>query len=254
MAEEAVTEETTDVVESEEGQETEQPDADALDPKTLSWVISEGGVDREVTLDELLKGNMRQADYTRKTQAAAAAVKEAEQALKIQRALQANPQATIAELARSYRVEALDTDDDYDDPAAVRVKELEARVAAFEQDKINDRVEREVNALVLKYGSDIDVAAVMQHAVQNQLPSLEVSFKDLFFEDFHSVAKTAVTKKQKDELKVKAKKIAAIVNNGGSAGGDTKEQVTIAKGAKHSFEDSYNLARQGKSVAPWSPN
>lgn len=252
MPEEAPTEEITDVVESPEGQTEEAPE-ETLDPKTLSFVVTEDGVDREVTLDELLKGNMRQADYTRKTQAAAQKVKEAEAALRIQDALRANPQATIAELARSFGVQVQEPDDEFVTPEALRIQELERRLEASEMAQRQIAVDREVNALVLKYGNDVDVAAVMQHAIQNNLPSLEASFKDLFFDDFHGVAKSVVTKKAKDELKVKAKKIASVVNNGGSAGGSTVEQVDVPVGQKLTLEQSFALAKEGKRVAPWHP-
>lgn len=58
----------------EEHQEVEQPVEDSTEgnePEPEKFIVTVGGQEQEVTLDELLHGYMRQADYSRKTQALA---------------------------------------------------------------------------------------------------------------------------------------------------------------------------------------
>lgn len=62
------------------------------------------GEDVEVPLKEALSGYSRTADYTRKTQQLAQQAKEAEYALTLQRALQADPEATLQLLSRHMGV------------------------------------------------------------------------------------------------------------------------------------------------------
>lgn len=54
--------------EEQESQPTEEPQPE---PQPETYIIKVDGVEQEVTLDELLHGYMRQADYSRKTQALA---------------------------------------------------------------------------------------------------------------------------------------------------------------------------------------
>jgi hypothetical protein len=250
MSTEEVT--TTDAVESNE---EVSADPDTLDPTQISYTLTIDGQEREVTLDELIKGNMRQADYTRKTQAVARMKQEAEEALQLRQALHANPARTLQALAESFGVETLDTDVfGNDDPRDKQIAELERRLEATEQVNRNTAVDREVAQLKAKFGiEDADVVEVMQHAVQTGLPSLEAAFKDIHFDDFYDTAKKLSGKKAQEQLIVKAKKAASVVTSGGGSAGGTVEVVERKPGQKLTLEEAYQLAKEGKQVAPWRP-
>jgi hypothetical protein len=249
--------------------EVEHPDSSDADlPDGTEDTESDGGVetvtltidgeDVEVTLEEMAKSYLRQSDYTKKTQEVATLRKEAERALNLQRALEANPREAIAALASHFGVSFADNveDDSYDDPQAERIRELERKLASLEARDRQDSVEREVQTLLSKYeDEDIDVEAVMRHAIDHGFPSLEAAYKDMAFDAYFPAFKQTVKKRVADDSVIKVKRKAAVINAGSSAGaaGDLRELVDVPKGKRLSVREAYELARDGKTVPQWRP-
>ena len=72
------------------------------DPDNRYVRVQVDGEDVEVPYSEVVKGYSREADFTRKTQAVAQSAPEAEYGLRLQQALQANPQLTLQILAEQH--------------------------------------------------------------------------------------------------------------------------------------------------------
>lgn len=74
-------------------------------PEEPAYTVKVDGEEAQVSLEELQNGYQRQADYTRKTQEIAAERERLQQAERIVSALEADPEATLHTLARSFNVE-----------------------------------------------------------------------------------------------------------------------------------------------------
>ncbi len=94
--EEAEADEVEELFDLEDSPEDEEPEAPVVTDETQFELP---GVDQPVSLKELKDGFLRQADYTRKTQALAEQRKEAEDAVRFWEAIQANPVDVIKGLA-----------------------------------------------------------------------------------------------------------------------------------------------------------
>jgi len=131
------------------------------------------GEELQVPLSEALAGYQRQADYTRKTQELAEQRNQMQYAATIQAALERDPEATIDLLARHYnisRAQAAAVADEVDDfqsldPQEQKMRELDRRVASFEEYQSQLEVEKEVQRLQQRY-SDFDVPTVVQTALR----------------------------------------------------------------------------------------
>ena len=93
------------------------------DPDNRFERVKVAGEELEVPYSELVKGYSREADYTRKAQALAQQRQEAEYAINLQRALQANPEMTLRILAEQHGLSQqqgqpapAEEEDDYTDP------------------------------------------------------------------------------------------------------------------------------------------
>jgi hypothetical protein len=103
------------------------------------------GEDLEVPLSEALAGYQRQADYTRKTQELAQQREQFQFATALQSALDNDPAATIDLLSKHYGIsrqavtDMIADGEDFDslDPTEQKYRELDKRIASFEE-KFND--------------------------------------------------------------------------------------------------------------------
>lgn len=116
---------------------------------------------KEVTIDELKNGYLRQSDYTKKTQEVAHQRKETEEAIKLYEHLKNNPEITqqlqqVTSVPRSI------------DPTQSKVVELEQKMYDM-------MLEREIETLQSKY-SDFEVMEVIEMASQKQLTNLEDAY------------------------------------------------------------------------------
>lgn len=184
------------------------------------------GTELQVPLSEALNGYQRQADYTRKTQELSEQRQQYEFAVAIQSALERNPEATIDLLARHYgitRQQAADmvnesAADEPLDPVDQKFRDMERRVASFEEYQSQQQIEREIAGLQARY-PDFNVAEVVNTALRLGSTDLEGTYKQMMFDkmmDRQRLETEAQKKKQETENAVVAAKRQAAVVSGGS--------------------------------------
>lgn len=140
---------------------------------------------KEVTIEELKNGYLRQADYSRKTQQLANQRKEVEDAVKLHEHLKNNPEILqqlqqVTDVPRTL------------DPAQAKVIELEQKVYDM-------MLEREIEILQNKY-PDFEVMEVLEMASQKQLTNLEDAYH-LVKSSKGGVQQTFDVEKIKEELR-----------------------------------------------------
>ncbi len=116
---------------------------------------------KEVTIEELKNGYLRQSDYTRKTQELSNQRKEVEDAIKLYEHLKNNPEI-VQQLQQVTSVpRTLDP--------------TQAKVIELEQKMYDMMLEREIETLQRKY-PDFEVIEVLEMASQKQLTNLEDAY------------------------------------------------------------------------------
>jgi hypothetical protein len=117
----------------------EAPSYDYLDlddTVTSKYVkVKVDGEELDVPLTEALQGYQRQADYTRKTQEAASLREQAQEALRLQQAFQADPGLTVQVLARNAGVSV-------EEFLGMTPRQQAAAVADAKEDEYVDPLER----------------------------------------------------------------------------------------------------------------
>lgn len=132
---------------------------------------------KEVPIDELKNGYLRQSDYTKKTQEVTRQRKEAEEAIRFYEQLKSNPYFAkqVAEQTKTQLPPNLD-------PATAKIMELE--------NKIYDMMlEKEISELTNKY-DDFEVKDVLSVAHEKNITNLE---------DAYLLAKSRKTSDKKEE-------------------------------------------------------
>jgi hypothetical protein len=198
------------------------------------------GQDVDVPLREALSGYSRTADYTRKTQELATQRQQAEYALTIERALQAQPQETLRLLAQQYGVEFGqqqapvaapggydDLDDNpYVDPVERRLAQIERQNQTlsqqWEQRQANEQLRTAVGNVQQRYQlSENDVREVVSTALQRGMgpESFDLIWKNIAFDrattaQQQNAARQAAANQQRQQAGANA---AQLIGNGGSA-------------------------------------
>ena len=166
------------------------------------------GEDQEVPLKEALSGYSRTADYTRKTQELAQQRQQVEYAVAVQRALQAQPEATIRLLAEQYGINQGipsqspppqqqgweqpsrdDGDDDLMDPLERRLNQqqriLEQLSQANQEREAQARLQSAIGGLQRKYQADDSIVReVVGTALQARMgpESFEMIYKNIAYD------------------------------------------------------------------------
>jgi len=167
-------------VEAEEAPPRQYVEVD--DPDSRYVPVKVNGETLEVPFREVVDGYSRTADYTQKTQEAAALKQQAEYGLRIQQALETNPEMAMRILQAQYgtgmqqepTAPQQPTMPEFDDPIEQQLwEERQARQALeqrIEQAETDRAVERAVNTLQSSYRlTNDDVAAVLQTAYNMNL-------------------------------------------------------------------------------------
>lgn len=219
--------------------------------------IKVDGEELRVPLSEAIAGYQRQADYTRKTQELSEQRQSLQFAATLQTALENNPKETIDLLSKHYgisRSEAQDMVDSFDgfqedvDPVERRIRELDGRIAQFEEYQSQQQIEREINRLQATY-DDFDTNEVVQTALRTGITDLEAVYKQLAFDKFmkqkEMEAKAAELKNLKEQEVLDSKRAAAVVEGGSSATqsttSDSIEPIT-------SLADAWMAAKRSLNV------
>lgn len=224
---------------------------EAIDLDTQVVVVIDG-VEQEITLGEAVKGYQRQADYTRKTQEAAQLKREAEAALKLDRALKANPAETLRVLAEHYQVRLANEDNPYvesdfdEDP---RLSQMQSRLDQVTAMLQQQQFDREVARLKSDFGENIDVDAIEQHMFERRLPDLRSAAADLLIDDALPVYRQHAQRQQQDKVIVGLKRQVAVANPGS---GPSEPPTTVVDDERVSVRKAWELAKEGKTVRRWS--
>jgi len=196
------------------------------------------GQDEEVPLREALSGYSRTADYTRKTQELAQQRQQAEYALTVQRALQAQPAETLRLLAQQHGVEfgqqaappAPSYEDEYEnpylDPTERRLNQIEQQNQRLQQQweerQANEQLRTTVGQLQQRYQlNENDVREVVSTALQRGMgpEGFDLIWKNIAFDRAMTVqqqnaARQAAATQQRQAAGANA---AQLVGNGTSA-------------------------------------
>ena len=240
-------EEVLDVVENLTEEQIDLLPVDEYGDKYVS--VSVGGEDIRVPLKEALSGYQRQADYTRKTQELSEQRKQVQFGAALQEALQNDPNGTLALLSQHYGVAQQPSEEEelYMDPVEKQYRQLDQRLAAFEQQKAMDQLERTVQSLQTRYGSDFDANEVVAKALAIGSSDLEAVYKqvafDRLYEDASAVRHLREKKAQEQTQVTQAKRQASVVSSGSSASSADVSAKPIT-----SLRDAYEAAKRQHSV------
>lgn len=163
------------------------------------YTVKIDGKEAKVTLDEALKGYMRNEDYTRKTQSVATQRQELAQMQQLADALESNPQRTLTLLASSLGVDLgqakqafqQQTGDADEDPI-VRLErgfqtltqqlqsreqqETSARETAAQRERATAQINQELADLHAQHG-DFPDSELVEYAVAHGLNSLDIAHR-----------------------------------------------------------------------------
>jgi len=179
-----------------------------------------------VPIKEAFAGYQRQADYTRKTQEVSEQRKRLEYASAIQEALEKDPAHTLQLLQQQFGTNVQSEDEDlWLDPQTKQFKELEQRVARFEQDKAMDELTRTIDSLQSKYGEDFNADEVVAKALATGANDLEAIFKQITFDKVYSSRNESSKKLADEQARLEAKRGAQVVSSASTA------KATIVKTA-----------------------
>lgn len=198
--------------------------------------IKVDGEELQVPLSEAIAGYQRQADYTRKTQELSQQRQQFEFASALEAALQRDPAATIDMLSKHYGIsrqavsDMIDNDESFEDldPVEQRYRELDQRIASFEEYQSQQQVELEVKRLQSTY-QDFNVQEVVTAALRLGTTDLEGTYKQIAFDKMMQKQelerRAAEAKAAQDAGVVQAKRQAAVVSGGASATANTTSEV-----------------------------
>lgn len=194
------------------------------------------GEQLEVPLSEALAGYQRQADYTRKTQELAQQKEQFQFATALQAALDNDPAATINLLSKHYGIsretvtDMIADGEDFDalDPVEQKYRELDKRIASFEDYQTKQEIEREVKLLQSKY-EDFNINEVITTAMRLGSTDLEGTYKQIAFDKMMAKAElerqAREHQQQKEASLLEAKRQASVVSGGASATASTTSET-----------------------------
>lgn len=218
-----VAETAGEITESEKVQaDTPEQELDLFDITDIADKFVKVQVDGEeivVPVKEALAGYQRQADYTRKTQEVSEQRKQLEYARALQEALEKDPAHTLQLLQQQFgsTVQPQEEEDLWIDPQVKQFKELEQRVARFEQEKAMDELTRTIDTLQSKYGEDFNADEVVAKALATGVTDLEAVFKQITFDKVYSSRNETSKKLAEEQARLEAKRGAQVVSSASTA-------------------------------------
>lgn len=239
--------EVTDVVEALTEEQIDLLPVDEFGDKYVSVTVA--GEEVRVPLKEALSGYQRQADYTRKTQELSEQRRQVQFGAALQEALQNDPQGTLALLSQHYGVQQTPSEEEdlFVDPVEKQYRQLEQRIQAFEHQKAMDELERTVQSLQTRYGSDFDANEVIAKALATGSSDLEAVYKQIAFDKVYEDAKAVRVlrekKAQEQQQVTQAKRQAAVVS-----GGSSSVSADVSAKPITSLRDAFEAAKRQHSV------
>lgn len=240
--------EVSDVVENLSEAEIELLPIDEYGDKYVSVQVN--GEDVRVPLKEALSGYQRQADYTRKTQELSEQRRQVQFGSALQEALQTDPKGTLSMLSEHYGLNQQTISAEEElllDPVEKQYRQLDQRIQAFEQQRAMDELERTVQTLQTRYGSDFDANEVVSKALALGSSDLEAVYKqikfDSVYEDAKAIRQLREKKAQETEQITNAKRQASVVSPGSSSSSADVSAKPIT-----SLRDAFEAAKRQMSV------
>lgn len=231
------------------------------DPDQRYVRVRVDGEEVEVPFSEALRGYSREADYTRKTQSLAEQRQQAEYGMRLQQAMDANPQATLALLAQQHGLTltaaqqaAMEPEPEFSDPLEKMLyEERQARIALEErvaQREMDEQLNRVVTGLRTEFNAnDEDVRATITAAMKMGLgvEALPMVYKNIAYDRFaqtlaaHRAQQAAQEAETQRRTQAKAQ-ASSVVSVGTGAGNgltdrlDTDRPMTIRDALNAAFE------------------
>jgi uncharacterized protein YeeX (DUF496 family) len=240
--------EVTDVVETLTEEQIDLLPVDEFGDKYVTVTVA--GEEIKVPLKEALSGYQRQADYTRKTQELSEQKRQLQFGAALQEALQNNPKETLELLSKHYGINEQSAPDEAEldlDPVEKQFRQLEQRVQAFEQVQAMEELERTIETLQNRYGSDFDANEVVSKALFMGTSDLEAVYKQIAFdrvyEDAQSIRQIREKAAKETEQITGAKRQAAVVS-----GGSTASSADVSAKPISSIRDAFESAKRIHSV------
>lgn len=225
------------------------------EPELYSVLV--GGKEEKVTFDDLQKGYMRQADYTRKTQELAREREGVAELNALRSALERDPRATLVALAGALGVDfgtasqvAAQIQQGDDDPLAILTSKVDqlhgtltaqqqaalaAQQQAQQQAAFQAQIDREISYLKDVHG-DFAGDELIQYAVDHGTVDLATAYGAWQFE----LAKAAQVAERNQA--VEAKRRAQVVSGGQNAAAGS---VTPAAKPRMSVREAFQAALAG---------
>lgn len=243
------------------------PEPNYLDVDQYGDYVATVRVDGEemaVPVKEALQGYQRQADYTRKTQELSQRAQQVQFWETVDRAMQADPQATLAFLQNQYGIGqaqvAANTsydspeDDWFTDPSEQRIAQLERQLndvqMVFQTQQASQLLDRVVGDLQQRYGEDFNPRDVISEAVRRGVSDpryLESIYKEMAFDRVmaqnRAQADSKARRASEDQARQAAAQNAASTVSRGSGSGAAVQAPTPATRPK-TIQEAWALAKQ----------
>jgi len=237
-----------DPTESQEGTAGEQLDQEPIVDETTDTQETdseagqtEGGTEEQtieingeqVPVTEVQKGYMRQQDYTRKAQELSNDRRLFEQSRALDRPQERQEQGqTLTPEQQQAREMLKQMGVAFADDIAPTKKELTAIRKEFEEREDDREADRQVNELKTKYGmEEQQISNIIDFAVQEGIPTLELAYKAMVYDQKITEAKQAGKAETAKTLKQRKEK---MVESGQAT---TKGSSTIKYDEGDSYED-----------------
>ena len=239
--------EVADVVDALTAEEIDLLPVDQYGDKYVSVLVN--GEEVSVPLKEALSGYQRQADYTRKTQELSEQRRQVQFGAALQEALQNDPSGTVALLSQHYGVGQTTSEEEdlFMDPVEKQYRQLEQRIQSFEQQKAMDELEKTVQSLQTRYGSDFDANEVVAKALATGSTDLESIYKqvafDRVYEQSRSIRENAAKQNEVKNKVTEAKRQAGVVSSG-----TTSKTADVSAKPITSLRDAFEAAKRQLSV------
>jgi hypothetical protein len=239
--------EVADVVDALTAEEIDLLPVDQYGDKYVSVLVN--GEEVSVPLKEALSGYQRQADYTRKTQELSEQRRQVQFGAALQEALQNDPQGTLSLLSQHYGVGQQPSEEEelYMDPVEKQYRQLEQRIQSFEQQKAMDELEKTVQSLQTRYGSDFDANEVVAKALATGSTDLESIYKqvafDRVYEQSRSIRENAAKQNEVKNKVTEAKRQAGVVSSGA-----TSKTADVSAKPITSLRDAFEAAKRQLNV------
>lgn len=205
------------------------------------------GEEVEIPLKEALAGYQRQADYTRKTQELSQQRQQVQFAAALQEALDKDPAATLELLTKHYGLDSVqESEDEFLDPSERQLRQLEKRIASFEEQQALQEIERTVGRLQARYGEDFDANEVVARALALGSNDLEAVYKQIAFDRlWENQVNQKNSVAQKEQQIVEQKRQTGIIAGGASSAASAE----TGTGQVSSLRDAFAMAKRQLGIS-----